>query len=142
MSNHNKLAKPAEQKKPVGTLKTEPNKLIERIVSTGCLGAIIRLKDENVALRVERDRLRRENERARAAFGQLENVVKEKDRAFAIAIIERDAWHKTAEAIDKQRTDAIVRRDIYEGRAKLWQTLFVVTVLVNALVFVSRLFAR
>lgn len=120
MSKHNNHAKPAEQKKPVGTLKTEPNKLIERIVSTGCLGAIIRLKDENVALRVERDRLRRENERARIAFGQLENVVKEKDRAFTIAITER--------------------------RAKLWQTLFVVAGLVaglvNALVFVSRLFAR
>lgn len=140
MSKHNN--KPSEHKNPLTTPKSEANKVIERIVSTGCLGAIFRLKDENVALRVERDRLRRENERARAAFGQLENVVKEKDRAFTIAIIERDAWHKTAEAVDKQRTDAIVRRDIYEGRAKLWQTLFVVTVLVNALVVAFRLFAR
>ena len=140
MSKHNN--KPSEHKNPLTTPKSEANKVIERIVSTGCLVAIFRLKDENVALRVERDRLRRENERARAAFGQLENVVKEKDRAFTIAIIERDAWHKTAEAVDKQRTDAIVRRYIYEGRAKLWQTLFVVTVLVNALVVAFRLFAR
>ena len=139
MSKHNK---PSEHKNPLTTPKSEANNVIERIVSTGCLGAIFRLKDENVALRVERDHLRRENERARAAFGQLENVVKEKDRAFTIAIIERDAWHNTAEAVDKQRTDAIVRRDIYEGRAKLWQTLFVVTVLVNALVVAFRLFAR
>lgn len=142
MSKHNNHAKPSEQKKPVSTLKTEPNNLIERIVSTGCLGAIIRLKDDNVALRVERDRLRQENERARTAFAQLENVVKEKDRAFTVVLIERDAWHKTAEEVDKRRHQAFVRCEIAEGRAKIWQILWFVTSLGFVLVVAAKFFAR
>jgi hypothetical protein len=140
MSKHNN--KPSEQKNPLTTPKTEPNKLIERIVYTGFISAITRLNGECMALRYERDRLRKENERVRTAFSHLENVVKEKDRAFTIAIIERDAWHKTAVAVDKKRTYDIVRRDIYEGRAKLWQIIWFVTFLGFVIVVSANFFAR
>ena len=140
MSKHNN--KPSEQKNPLTTPKSEANKVIERIVSTGCLGAIFRLRQENIALRVERDRLRQENERARTAFAQLENVVKEKDRAFTVVLIERDAWHKTADEVAKGSNQAFVRCEIAEGRVKIWQILWFVTFLGFVLVVAAKFFAR
>lgn len=142
MSKHNNHANPAEQKNPLTTPKTEVNELIERFVSSGCISAITRLKDECMALRYERDRLRQENERARTAFAQLENVVKEKDRAFTVVLIERDAWHKTAEEVDKRRHQASVRCEIADGRAKIWQILWFVTFLGFVLVVAAKFFAR
>jgi len=122
------------------------------VVAPNAIDAALVLKAVNtmVSLKRERDFLRADCDRKSLAVVQLQNLIAEKDRAFAKAVVERDAWRKTAETVDLQRRKnaalidvAEARREVADGRAKFWQAMWIAQILVFvAVVVVKCFFAR
>lgn len=103
-------------------------------------GIVLKAINTMVSLKRERDYLRAECDRKDMAIRQLENIINEKDRAFNTCLIERDAWHKTAEQVEHCRHVAEINYKVYEGRSLFWRAMFIATALISVAAVVIKLY--